>query len=140
MLFVKTISAQCCISYRSQSFNYQGKSNDWFLYGMQHWDEMSQFDPGVLPLIIAKEYQIQSLPDCRGYFLIKNSQAVKIINHITNHKFVVYITVNHENVILVLKIRSSRSELFRKKGALKIFANLPGKHLCWRLFLKKLQE
>ena len=42
------ISAQCCISYRNQSFDLLrkviqllSKSNDWFLYEMQHLAEMS---------------------------------------------------------------------------------------------------
>ena len=35
--------------------------------------------------------------------------------------------------------RSSRSQLFLKKVALKKFANFSGKHLCWNLFLIKLQ-
>ena len=30
--------------------------------------------------------------------------------------------------------------MFFKIGALKNFAILPGKHLCWSLFLRKLQE
>ena len=28
------------ISDRTQSFDFQRKSNDWFLYEMQHWAEM----------------------------------------------------------------------------------------------------
>ena len=36
------ISAQCCISYRNQSFDLQCKSNDWFLYRTQHWAEMGK--------------------------------------------------------------------------------------------------
>ena len=35
------ISAQCCISYRNQSFDLHCKSNYWFLYEIQHWAEMS---------------------------------------------------------------------------------------------------
>ena len=31
--------SQCCISYRNQLFNLQCKSDDWFLYEMQHWSE-----------------------------------------------------------------------------------------------------
>ena len=38
-----------------------------------------------------------------------------------------------------LKCRSSRSQMFFKIGALKNFANFKGKHLCWSLFLIKLQ-
>ena len=33
-------SAQGYVSYRNQSFVLQCKSNDWFLYVMQHWIEM----------------------------------------------------------------------------------------------------
>ena len=33
----KPISTQCCISYRNQLFDFQCKSNDWFLYELQHW-------------------------------------------------------------------------------------------------------
>ena len=35
--------------------------------------------------------------------------------------------------------RSSRLQIFLKKGILKSFANFTGKHLCWSLFLKNLQ-
>ena len=35
--------------------------------------------------------------------------------------------------------RSSRSQMFFKIGALKDFANVTGKHLCWSLILIKLQ-
>ena len=34
------IIAQCCISYKNQSFDLHYNSNDWFLYEMQHWAEM----------------------------------------------------------------------------------------------------
>ena len=36
------ISIRCCIAYRTQSFDLQRKSNDWFLYEMQRWVEMGQ--------------------------------------------------------------------------------------------------
>ena len=39
----------------------------------------------------------------------------------------------------VLSIRSSRLQMFFKIGVLKNFANFTGKHLCWSLFLIKLQ-
>ena len=35
--------------------------------------------------------------------------------------------------------RSSRSRMFFKIGVLKNFVIFTGKHLCWSLFLKKLQ-
>ena len=35
--------------------------------------------------------------------------------------------------------RSSRTQMFFKTGVLKRFANFAGKHLCWSLFLKRLQ-
>ena len=38
-----------------------------------------------------------------------------------------------------VKYRSSRPEMFCKKGVLKNFAIFTGKHLCWSLFLIKLQ-
>ena len=38
-----------------------------------------------------------------------------------------------------LRYRSSRSQIFFKIGALKIFAIFIGKHLCWSLFLIKLK-
>ena len=34
------ISVQCSISYRKQSFDLHSKSNNWFLYEMQHWAEV----------------------------------------------------------------------------------------------------
>ena len=37
-------------------------------------------------------------------------------------------------------LRSSRSQMFFKKGVLKNFANITEKHLCWSLFLIKLQS
>ena len=36
-------------------------------------------------------------------------------------------------------LKSSRSQMFFKIGALKHFVNSTGKHLCWNLFLIKLQ-
>ena len=36
--------------------------------------------------------------------------------------------------------RSSRPEVFCKKDALKSYAKFTGKHLCWSLFLIKLQS
>ena len=36
------ILAQRCISYGNQSFDLNCKSNDWFLYEMQHWAEMDK--------------------------------------------------------------------------------------------------
>ena len=36
------ILAQRCISYGNQSFDLNCKSNDWFLYEMQHWAEMGK--------------------------------------------------------------------------------------------------
>ena len=38
------ITAQCCPLYRIQSFQLYSKSNDWFLYVMQHWGEMECSD------------------------------------------------------------------------------------------------
>ena len=38
-----------------------------------------------------------------------------------------------------LRYRSSRSQIFFKIGALKIFAIFIGEHLCWSLFLIKLK-
>ena len=37
---INPFSAQCCISYRNQSFDLKCKSNNWFLREMQHWAEM----------------------------------------------------------------------------------------------------
>ena len=37
----KPISAQCGILYRNQSLDLHCKSDDWSLYVMQHWAEMS---------------------------------------------------------------------------------------------------
>ena len=37
------------------------------------------------------------------------------------------------------KQRSSRSQILFKTGVLKNFANFTGKHMCWSLFLIKLQ-
>ena len=34
------IPVQYCISYRNQSFDLHCKSNDWFLYEMQHWPKI----------------------------------------------------------------------------------------------------
>ena len=36
--------------------------------------------------------------------------------------------------VKLLKFRSSRPEVFRKKGVLRNFAKFTGKHLCQRLF------
>ena len=38
-----------------------------------------------------------------------------------------------------MRCKSSRSQMFFKIGVLKIFVKFTGKHLCWRLFLVKLQ-
>ena len=39
------IPAQCCISYRNQSFGLQGKTYDWCPCGMQNWSEMGHVRP-----------------------------------------------------------------------------------------------
>ena len=39
--------------------------------------------------------------------------------------------------LAVWSIRSSRPELFYKKGVLRNFARFTGKHLCWSLFFNK---
>ena len=36
----KSISTKCSILYKNQSYDLRCKSNDWFLYKMQHWAEM----------------------------------------------------------------------------------------------------
>ena len=36
-----------------------------------------------------------------------------------------------------MSLRSSRPEVFRKKGALRNFTKFTGKHLCQRLFFNK---
>ena len=43
------------------------------------------------------------------------------------------------SMIMLQKYRSSRSQMFFKIGVRKTFENFPGKHLCWRLLLIKLQ-
>ena len=40
---------------------------------------------------------------------------------------------------LELQYRNSRSQMFFKVGVLKNFVSFTGKHLCWSLFLIKLQ-
>ena len=40
MKLVLPSSPQCCIPYRNQSFDLHRKSNDWFLYEIEHWTEM----------------------------------------------------------------------------------------------------
>ena len=42
-------------------------------------------------------------------------------------------------VFIKNRCRSSRSQMFFKIGVLKKFAMFTGKHLCWSLFLRKLQ-
>ena len=42
-------------------------------------------------------------------------------------------------VFIKNRCRSSRSQMFFKIGVLKKFAMFTGKHLCWSLFLIKLQ-
>ena len=39
----------------------------------------------------------------------------------------------------ILSLRSGHPEVFYKKGVLKNFVKFTGKHLCWSLFLIKLQ-
>ena len=41
--------------------------------------------------------------------------------------------------IILISIRSSCSQMFFKVGVLKNFAIFTGEHLCWNLFLIKLQ-
>ena len=49
-------------------------------------------------------------------------------------------TKNYRDLIgLPTNIRSNRSQMFFKIGALKNFTNFTGKHPCWSLFLTKLQ-
>ena len=42
-------------------------------------------------------------------------------------------------VFIKNRCRSSRSQMFFKIGVLKNFAMFTGKHLCWSLFLIKMQ-
>ena len=50
----KLIAAQYCISSRNQSFDLLCKSNEWFLYEMQHWAEITLTNPSVFEFFIAK--------------------------------------------------------------------------------------
>ena len=43
------------------------------------------------------------------------------------------------DVMCVQYVQKQPPEVFFKKGFLKNFANFTGKHLCWNLFLIKLQ-
>ena len=43
------------------------------------------------------------------------------------------------DIICVQYVQKQPPEVFLKKGVLKQFANLTGKHLCWSLILIKLQ-
>ena len=43
-IFLKPFSAQFSIPYRNQLFDLHRKLNDWFLYEIQHWAEMIEFD------------------------------------------------------------------------------------------------
>ena len=43
------------------------------------------------------------------------------------------------DVICVQYVQKQPTKVFFKKGILKNFANLTGKHMCWSLFLIKLQ-
>ena len=45
----------------------------------------------------------------------------------------------NNNFTEIAILRSSRSQKFFKIGVLKNFTNFTGKHLCWNLFLIKLQ-
>ena len=40
---------------------------------------------------------------------------------------------------LLKKLKSSHLQMFFKVGSIKIFVTFTGKHLCWGLFLIKLQ-
>ena len=54
----KLIAAQYCISSRNQSFDLLCKSNEWFLYEMQHWAEITLTNPSVFDFFIAKSDEI----------------------------------------------------------------------------------
>ena len=43
------------------------------------------------------------------------------------------------DVMCVQYVQKQPPEVFFKKGVLKNFANLTGKHLCWSLFLIKME-
>ena len=47
--------------------------------------------------------------------------------------------VLHNKIVRSEKYRSSRLQMFFEKSVLKNFANFTGKHLCWSLYLIKLQ-
>lgn len=49
---------QCYFSYRNQSFDLLCKSNEWFLYEMQHWAEITLTNPSVFDFFIAKSDEI----------------------------------------------------------------------------------
>ena len=44
---------------------------------------------------------------------------------------------NNQRDVITIICRSSRPELFCKKGVLRNFAKFTGKHLCQRLFFNK---
>ena len=48
-------------------------------------------------------------------------------------------TTNSRTILLLNKNRSGRSQMFFKIVVLKNFASFTGRHLCWSLFLIKLQ-
>ena len=82
-----------------------------------------------------KRYQ----PIERGSVCFKFSFFPRIHNiYICTHRYPGKVVLD-DNIYLKSIIRSSRSQMFIKIGALKNFANFTGKHLCWSLFLIKLQ-
>ena len=69
----------------------------------------------------------------QGIRVIQNKRAYYLVKHFLHY-------TNHlSGFTLITIIRSSRLERFFKIGFLKNFAILTGKHLCWSLFLIKLQ-
>ena len=65
-------------------------------------------------------------------FLLNHFRKITVLNNQTNFSHTKF-------DINLVKLRSSPSQMFLKIGVLKNFAIFTGKHLCWGLFLLKLQ-
>ena len=84
-------------------------------------------------------------PFNRGIWFIQR----RILNTVKNLRWS-FLTIFHKKlhhrcltglqILLSLIFRSSHSQMFFKVSVLKIFAIFTGKHLCWILFLIKLQD
>ena len=63
----------------------------------------------------------------------------KVIKIVIDHEIFTFLVISSNSCFCYFICRSSRPEVFCKKGLLKNLTKFTGKHFCWSIFLIKLQ-